>query len=149
MDELPTPPNPFLADEASAALAFPSLFDLFFLPGDWSIYLVARFLPAVAEWFGLGADDYGTSLAGYIAFVVWLVTFIGLIIVWASIRNFDRRVTRGIAAGYAEVLRRIRMVMALAEYRRRQRTKRTEPTIVVEEIDPKALRPSSSSHLYD
>jgi hypothetical protein len=149
MDELPTPPNPFLADEASTTFAIPSLFDLFFLPGDWSIYLVARYVPAVADWFGLNGDDYGTSLAAFIAFAAWLVTFIGLIIAWASIRNFDRALTRGIAAGYADVLRRIRMVIALAEYRRRQRTKRTEPTIIVEEIDPKGLRPSSSSHLYD
>jgi hypothetical protein len=106
-------------------------------------------VPAAAEWLGLGPDAYGTSLSAFISFAAWLLTFIGLIIVWASIRNFDRAVTRGIAAGYADVRRRIRMVVALATYRRRQRGKRTEPTIVVEEIDPKGLRPSSSSHLYD
>jgi hypothetical protein len=147
MDELPTPPNPFLADDASTALALPSPFELFFLPGDWAIYLIARYVPAAGDWLGLGADLYGTSLAGFISFAVWLVTFIGLIILWASIRSFDRAVTRSIAAGYAEVRRRVRMLMVLATYRRR-RSKRVEPTIVVEE-DPRGLRPSSSSHLYD
>ena len=148
MDELPTPPNPFLADEASAELALPSLLELFFLPGDWSIYLVARYVPSVGEWLGLSADSYGTMLSGLISFAAWLLTFIGLIILWASIRNFDRAVTRTIAAGYADVRRRIRMVVVLADYRRRQRGKRIEPTIIVEE-NPRGLRPDSSSHLYD
>lgn len=147
---MPTPPpNPFLADEASTALAIPSLFDLFFLPGDWAIYWVARYLPAVAEWLGLGPEAYGTSVSAVASSVTWLVTFIGLIILWASIRNLDRAVTRGIAAGYADVRRRIRIVVVLASYRRRQRVKRTEPTIIVEEIDPRGLRASSSSHLYE
>jgi len=148
MDELPTPPNPFLADEAGAALAMPSPFELFFLPGDWTIYLAARYAPALAEWLGLGADDYGTPLAGVVSLALWLLTFVGLIIAWASIRSLDRAVTRGIAAGYADVRRRIRMLVVLASYRRRQRSKRTEPTIVVEE-NPRGLRPDSSSHLYE
>ena len=146
MDELPTPPNPFLADEASAALGLPSLFELYFLPGDWAVYLVARFVPGVAEWLRIGPDTYGTSLSGYVSFVVWLLTFIGLIMLWASIRNFDRAVTRGIADGYAELKRHVRMVIALAAYRRR-RTKRVEPTIDVVEL--RGPRPSSSSHLYE
>jgi hypothetical protein len=149
MDELPTPPNPFLADEGSTALALPSLVDLFFVPGDWAIYSMARYAPAVAEWLGLGPNSYGTSLSAFVSFAAWLLTFIGLIVLWAGIRKFDRAVTRAIAASYADVRRRIRMVIALAEYRRRRRLKRTEPTIIVEEIDPRGLRPSSSSHLYD
>lgn len=148
MDALPTPPNPFLADEASTALALPSLFDLFFLPGDWSIYVFARYAPAVAEWLGLGPDDYGTSLAGFMALAVWLLTLVGVIVVWTGIRDVDRAVTRGIAAGYAGVLRRMRMVVAFAAYRRRQRAN-AEPTIDSENHDPKGLRPSSSSHLYE
>lgn len=148
MDALPTPPNPFLADEASAALAIPSLLDLFFLPGDWSIYFVARYAPLIAEWLGLSPDDYGTSLAGFIALAVWLLTLVGVIVVWTGIRDFDRAVTRGIAAGYAGVVRRVRMFIVLAGYRLRRRPKRIEPTIIVEE-DPRGLRPSSSSHLYD
>ncbi len=148
MDALPTPLNPFLADEASAAFAVPSLFDLFFLPGDWSIYWVARYAPAIAEWLGLGPDDYGTSLAGFIALAVWLLTLVGGIVIWTGIRDFDRAVTRGMAAGYAGVVRHLRMFIALAGYRLRRRSKRIEPTIIVEE-DPRRLRPSSSSHLYD
>jgi hypothetical protein len=149
MDELPTPPNPFLAGEAGTALALPSLFELFFLPGDWAIYFAARSAPAVAEWLGVGPDDYGTSLAGFISLAVWLLTFVGLIIAWASIRSFDRAVTRGIAAGYAEVLRHIRMVVALASYRRRQRLKRVVPTMGAADANEKGLKPSSSSHLYE
>jgi hypothetical protein len=148
MDELPTPPNPFLADEAGTALALPSVLELFFLPGDWSIYLVARYAPTIAEWLGLGTDDYGTSLAGFIALAIWLLTLVGVIVVWTGIRDFDRAVTRGIAASYAGVVRRLRMFIALAGYRLRRRSKRIEPTIIVEE-DPRGLRPSSSSHLYE
>lgn len=148
MDELPTPPNPFLADEASTTLGLPSLLELFFLPGDWSIYVFAYYAPAVAEWLGLGPDDYGTSLAGFMALAVWLLTFVGVIVVVSGIRSFDRALTRGMAAAYADVRRRMRMFIALAGYRLRRRSKRIEPTIIVEE-DPRGLRPSSSSHLYE
>jgi DNA-binding MarR family transcriptional regulator len=134
MDELPTPPNPFLADGTSTALVVPSLLDVFYWPGDWAIYLLARYVPAVAEPLGLGAGAYGGNFAMFVSFFVWLLAALAAIMAWGSVRNFDRAVTRGFGGVFAEVQRRVRMALVLARYRREQRTRRAEPAIDVGEL---------------
>ena len=100
METIPTPPNPFVAD---GALAIPSFEQWFFLPGDWGLYLLASRVPAVAEFLGIGAADYGGTLAGFLAWIIWLLLAIALIAATSAVRRFDRAVTRGIADGVAEL----------------------------------------------
>jgi hypothetical protein len=130
METLSTPPNPFVAD---GALAVPSFEQWFFLPGDWGLYLLVSRAPAVAEFLGIGAAEYGGTLAGFLAWIAWLLLAIALIAATSAVRRFDRTITLGIADGIAELKRRIRMAIVFARYRRGRRTERKEPTFVGEE----------------
>jgi len=131
MDVLAPPPNPF--SDGDGALVFPSLFELFCLPGDWAIYVVARYVPAMAEWLGVGATDYGSAYSAAVSIVAWALLTILLIVAWAAVRDFDRAVTGRVSWLYAETLRHIRMAIRRVKYRV-GRKQRTEPVIEVTEV---------------
>jgi hypothetical protein len=132
MEPITAPPNPFVAETGS--LLIPSFEDLFFLPGDWFIYLLSSRVPPVAEMLGLSPADYGGTLAGFIAWTCWIVLAITAIATTSAVRRFDRTLTGGIVDLGLELRRRFRMALVFAEYRRRVRAQRKEPTIdVVEE----------------
>jgi hypothetical protein len=130
MESIATPTNPFVVD---GALAVPSFEQWFFLPGDWSIYWLASRVPAAAELLGVGPGHYGSVFAGFLAWLVWLALAIALIAAAATVRRFDRAVTRRIVDGVAELKRRLRMALVFAQYRRRRRAVRKEPTVDGEE----------------
>jgi len=134
MDELPTPPNPFVADGTITSFVVPSLQQLFFWPGDWLLYVLVRYATPVADALDLGAADYGGTFAGFAALVVWLLACIGAIVAWGAVRDFDRAVTSRLGSFAAELKRRARLLVALAKYRRSQRTRRIEPAIEVGEL---------------
>ncbi|HXS80439.1 MAG TPA: hypothetical protein VN818_09145 [Gammaproteobacteria bacterium] len=132
MEPITAPPNPFVAETGS--LVIPSFEELFFLPGDWFIYLLSSRAPPVAEMLGVSPADYGGTLAGFIAWTCWIVLAILGIATTSAVRRFDRALTGGIVDLGLELRRRVRMVFVFAEYRRKVRTQRREPTIdVVEE----------------
>jgi hypothetical protein len=139
MESIATPTNPFVVD---GALAVPSFEQWFFLPGDWSIYWLASRAPAVAELLGLGPGDYGSPFAGFFAWLMWLAFAIALIAAAATVRRFDRAVTRRLVDGVAELKRRIRMALVVTQYRRRRRADRKEPTFDGEEptLSPDEVR---------
>jgi hypothetical protein len=136
MEPIPKPPNPFMPD--TGALVLPSIGELFFLPGDWLIYLLASRVPAAAELLPVGPGDYGGTLAGFLSAAVWLVLAIGAIATTSAVRRFDRMLTSALVGVATEARRRIRMALAFARYRRQRRV-RTEPTIDVGELP--SLRP--------
>jgi len=131
MEPITAPPNPFVAETGS--LVIPSFEDLFFLPGDWFIYLLSSRAPAVAEMLGTSPADYGGTLAGFIAWTCWIALAIAAIATTSAVRRFDRALTGGIIDACIEVRRRWRMALVFAEYRRRVRAQRKEPTIDVAE----------------
>jgi hypothetical protein len=130
MDPIATPANPFFVD---GAIAIPSFEEWFFLPGDWLIYLLASRVPPLAALLGVGPADYGGAFAGLLSWLLWIAFAIALIAAAATVRRFDRAVTRGIVDGVAELERRIRMAVAFARYRRRRKVVRKEPTFDGEE----------------
>jgi hypothetical protein len=130
MDVLAQPENPFVDD--AGAFVFPSLLQLFCLPGDWAIYVVARYLPAQAEWLGVGAAEYGSAYSVAASLAGWVLVSIVLIMTWAAIRDADRAVTRSMSGLYSETLRQIRMAIARLKYGRRPKP-RTEPVLEVSE----------------
>ncbi len=115
MEPITTPANPFVVD---GAIAVPSFEEWFFLPGDWLIYWLASRVPPVAELLGIGPADYGGAFAGFLSWLLWLAFAIALIAAAATVRRFDRAVTRGIVGGVAELKRHIRLAVAFARYRR-------------------------------
>jgi hypothetical protein len=131
MEPIPTPPNPFVAEEGQ--LTFPSFEEWFFLPGDWIIYLLTSRAPAVAELLGISSADYGGTLAGFLAWTSWVLLAVTSIAVTAAMRRFDRALTGQLLYAVAELKRRARMGIALVRYRQRRRTERKEPTFDGEE----------------
>jgi hypothetical protein len=130
MEPITTPANPFIVD---GAIAIPSFEEWFFLPGDWLIYLLTSRVPPLAELLGVGTDDYGGAFAGLLSWLLWIAFALALLAAAATVRRFDRAVTRGIVDGMAELKRRIRMAVAFARYRRQRKVQRKEPTFDGEE----------------
>jgi DNA-binding MarR family transcriptional regulator len=131
MEPITAPPNPFVAETGS--LVIPSFEQLFFLPGDWLIYLLSSRAHPIAEMLGLGPADYGGTLAGFIAWTCWIVLAIVAIATTSAVRRFDRVLTGRIIDACLEVRRRWRMALVFADYRRKLRAQRKEPTIDVAE----------------
>lgn len=109
----------------------------FFLPGDWLIWTAATYLPAATGFLELGPSAYGGLLSGSISAVAWLVAALIFIIVYGSIREFDRTLTSWIVRGYAEARRKIRVGTTLLGYRLRslRRPPKAAPAAVSQEID--------------
>jgi hypothetical protein len=130
MDATLTPPSPL-----TAAHAFDSARQIFFVPGDWAIYTVARYLEPIADAFGIGPADYGSAYSACLSLVGWSLIAIALIASAGAVRDADRLITSKIGAVYREAVRRLRLLAALARYRHKRR--RPQPAVVelVEEPD--------------
>lgn len=103
-----------------------TLLQLFFLPGDAFISLLAAWLPGVARFLELGPEDQGTAVAKFIAVGIWIAVFIVSGIVISAVRDFDRRLTERVRAIGRESLRvirimRRRLVTTFASLRRKPR----------------------------
>jgi len=132
MEPILSPPNPFVADDGQ--LVLPSFGGLFYLPGDWFIYLLTSRAPALAEVFGLSASDYGGTASGAVAWIFWIALALALIALTSAVRRLDRALTFGILDAVADIKRRVRMAFVFARYRReRRRAPRQEPTFEGEE----------------
>jgi len=130
MEPIAIPENPFVVD---GALVLPSFEEWFYLPGDWAIYLLATYAPPAAHLLGVGPGDYGGQMAGFLAWIAWVLLAISLIVATSALRRFDRAVTRRIATGVGEVRRRIRMAIVFLRYRHGLRSRRLDPTLEIQE----------------
>jgi hypothetical protein len=118
--------------------AFLFLGNAFFAPGDWLIWTISTYASSLAGFFELGPSSYGGVLSGFVSAFAWLATLLLAIIVWGSIRDFDRALTSWIVRGYSEVRRKIRVTKGLLAYRWRSlrtRSPKPEPIEISEEID--------------
>jgi hypothetical protein len=132
MEPMTAPPNPFITE--TGFFVIPSFEAWFYLPGDWLIYLVAKYAAPVAQLFGLGPADYGGALAAFLSWFSWIALALVAIATTSAVRRFDRALTYGILDAVTELRRRVRMAFVFVEYRRKLRAQRKEPTIdVVEE----------------
>jgi hypothetical protein len=137
MEPITKPPNPFMTDAGGLALA--SVGDVFFLPGDWLIYLLASRVPGAADLLALGPGDYGGTLAAFLSSAAWLALALGAIATTSAVRRFDRALTSVIVGAALDARRRLRMALVFARYRRKRQQVRTEPAIDVGELP--SLRP--------
>jgi DNA-binding MarR family transcriptional regulator len=104
----------------------------FFLPGDWLVWTIATYVPSFAGFFELGPGSYGGVFSGFISAFAWLAVLLLIIIVWGSIRDFDRALTNLIVRTYSDVRRKIRISHALVGYRLRGLTTRSPQPAQVE-----------------
>jgi DNA-binding MarR family transcriptional regulator len=112
--------------------AFLFVGDAYFVPGDWLIWTIASYAPPVAGFLELGPSAYGGILSGFVSAFAWLAALLLFIIVYGSIRDFDRALTSLIIRGYAETRRRIRVNVNLLGYRLRGLRRSSPPTAQVE-----------------
>src|SRR5687767_10715031 len=131
MEPITAPPNPFVAETGS--LVFPSFEEVFFLPGDWILYFLSSRAAPVADMLGVGPADYGGTLAGFFAWFCWIALALVAIATTSAVRRFDRALTYGLIDAALGLRRRVRMAFVFAEYRRKLRAQRKEPTIDVTE----------------
>jgi DNA-binding CsgD family transcriptional regulator len=118
--------------------AFLFVGDAFFVPGDWLVWTIATYAPPLARFFELGPSAYGGVLSGFVSASAWLATLLLLIIVYGTIRDFDRALTSLIVRGYNESRRRIRVGAALLGYRLRSLRRRpanSADVVISQEID--------------
>ena len=134
---VPPPPLPALDANGDGSVTFGDLAgwlrQAFFLPGDGVIWLVSTYTPSVAHFLGLGPEDYGGVGSGLTSGVVWLAVFLLVVIVYSKIRELDRRLTRGVAVLYDNVLRRVRISAAVLRQRFRRRDKPPPATLELKE----------------
>ncbi len=123
-----SPPSAFVADangDGGVTLGdLPGwLGQLFFLPGDWSLWVIVRYAPPVASLFGGDAPSYGGFVSGFIAVVFWCLVLVVLGTGYAYLVEFDRRATRASSRLFSEIRRTFRVASRLV----RARLRRSEP----------------------
>lgn len=136
MDEV-RPPEPSLALDANADGSFtisdalPWLAQVYFLPGDWLIWLAVTRAPFLADFLEVSTGDYGGLLSGFLSGSVWLAGFIGVLVVGHSVRVIDAMLTTRVRNSYDFLLRRIRVMTQLMKHRLTERRARRQ----VEQIE--------------
>lgn len=115
--------------------------EVFFLPGDWLIWMLATYVPAAAKFLEIGAGDYRGVLSGFLSALAWLALIVVGGVTWAALRDLDRTLTDRIERSYAETLRRLRVARALLAYRFRRAKAASASEAVVEFADEIDLAP--------
>ena len=111
-----SPPTFFIADpngdgQLTLADAGVWLERAFFLPGDWTLWAIARYAPSFAGALGINVPPYGGLWAGAISAVLWLLTIILLGVAYSYAVELDRRATRVMGRLWAEAARRLRVAL--------------------------------------
>lgn len=138
------PPRPALGDtngDGSLTIADAGgwLLHVFFLPGDWAIWVLATYAPSVAGFLEIGAADYGGLASGMVSAASWILGFIAVGMTWLYVRDLDRRATRGTVTLFAHVMLRLRLMAARLRGRRRAAKPRRNPLEFSSAVDLDAL----------
>jgi hypothetical protein len=92
---------------------------LVFLPGDLFIWGLTTYAAPFARLLGVGSNDYGGVLSGFVSAGAWVVAFVAIAIAIQTIVDFDRRVTSAMQRLFATVALRVRIARTLARQRLR------------------------------
>ena len=86
------------------------LFELLVLPGNALVYVLNRFVPAVAEFVHLGADARSGPLVIIISAVVWLLAIVITGTVLTGVFDFFRRLIDQVTGVFRELQRLWRVI---------------------------------------
>jgi len=132
---LPAHPAPLELD-ANADGAFtisdlvPWLERVYFLPGDWLIWLLLRRAAGIASFLEIGTSDYGSLLAGFLSACVWFVLLIAALLAYHWVNAVDDLLTRSLRDACGLLLRRARVWLQLAKHRLSQgRSRKPAPQV--------------------
>jgi len=130
VDEVLPPPSTLAGDaNGDGRLTFGDvphwLTHLFFLPGDWAVWAIARYTP-FAAFAGGDSPSYGGFASGFIALVFWFLVLALLGAGYSYVVDFDRRATRVSARVYDEMRRLLRVASRLLRAGWHRRAARVE-----------------------
>lgn len=117
--------------------------EAFFLPGDWSIWLLSETLPGMARFLELDASDYGGLLSGFLSAFIWLAGLLTVLIVMRMIKRLDEALTQSVRRVYDEGLRQSRLAWVGLRHRLRGRAPR-DPSPQIEFSEGIELSPEQS-----
>jgi hypothetical protein len=110
-----------------------------FLPGDLLIWALARYAAPFARLLGVGPNDYGGLLSGFVSTCAWVVALVAIAIAIQTIVDFDRRATAAMRRLFATVALRVRIARTLARQRLRawlaSRRPAAEQVVLANEIE--------------
>lgn len=106
-------------DHLTIANLVTDLHRLVFLPGDLFIWALTSYAAPFARLLGVGPNDYGGVLSGFVSSCAWVVAFVAIAIAIQTIVDFDRRVTSAMQRLFATVALRVRIARTLARQRLR------------------------------
>lgn len=121
---------------------------LLFLPGDVVLSLVLTHAPALAAFFELNADHYGTPVTKFLSVAIWLAGFVLIGMVINAFRNLDRVLTSYVSGRYQELRRQLRVLRRkltsrigmLRQRRRARATAVTVDAVALERLETAVLR---------
>jgi hypothetical protein len=111
---------------------------LFFLPADWALSVIATYSPPLADLLGIGEPPYRGVFAGGVAATAWLLLGLAIAVAYQYALVFDRFVTRRIAQLLEGAARTLRVARRSVQTRLR-RSKPRDHGIVVESEAPVEL----------
>ena len=126
-------------DHLTIANLVNDLHRLAFLPGDLFIWALTTYAAPLARPLGVGPNDYGGVLSGFVSTFAWVVAFVVIAITIQTIVDFDRRVTSAMRRLFATVALRVRIARTLARQRLRawlaSRGQPPQHDVIAKEID--------------
>jgi hypothetical protein len=84
----------------------------FFLPGDWTLWALAKYAPPLASLLTDGAPAYGQLVSGFIAAVFWSIVLVAGT-GYSYVVEMDRRATNAFGRLFAHVRRVVRVAARL------------------------------------
>lgn len=110
--DIPLPWHPFVWDvnnDGSFTVTDLGLWlhHVFFLPGDWMIWMILRYTPEIGRFLEVDTREYGTSFSALLSVFSWLVIIVAIMMALHYLAAIDRAVTGLLRGIVARVLMRV------------------------------------------
>ncbi len=116
---------------------------LFFMPGDWVIWLSLQYFPDASRFFELSTRAYGSTFSALISLVAWILIIVCVMMMTHYLAAVDRAFTSFVRRIASAFLIKFRIAKRLAaEWFTRRRAARRDRRSIVEDLglSPEELR---------
>jgi DNA-binding MarR family transcriptional regulator len=95
----------------------------FFLPGDWLIWMMLRYVPEFGRFLEVDSGEYGSTFSALLSVFCWLAIAVLLMTTTHILAAADRALTRTLRGFFTRALTRWRIIRRLATeaYRRKRK----------------------------
>ena len=116
---------------------------MFFLPGDWAIWVCLQYLPDTSRFLELDVSAYGSTIAALISLVVWIIVIVFVMTMTHYLAAVDRAFTRRVRTLVTNSAIRTRIIKRLViEWLQRRADRGTGHQSVIDDLNltPEELR---------